>query len=368
MKIAVFHNYLDNIGGAEIVALTLARELEADVYTTNIGQENIEKMGFGDVLPRIQSIGRIPLNAPFRQQLALLRFRLLNLSGKYDFFIIAGDWAISGAAQNHPNLWYVHSPIRELWDLSTYIRNTLVTPWKRPLFDIWVSVNRWLNTGYVQKADVIACNSRTTQRRLKKYLDTSATVIYPPVGTSALVHKKNGNYWLSVNRLISHKRIEMQMEAFSQLPEEKLVIVGSYEQSEHFQAYAHFCQRIQPKNVEIRSWVSTEELRTLYANCKGFISTSIDEDFGMNAVEAMAAGKPVIAPAEGGYQETVIDGKTGTLIINITSEKLARAIRAMGPYVRNYKQACLARAKKFDTAVFIGKIRQLISYHNKSVS
>ena len=101
-RIAIFHNYLDNIGGAEIVGLTLARELKADVYTTNIDKEKIKKMGFNDV--NIISIGNIPINAPFRQQLAFLRFRLLNLKNKYDFYIIDGDWAMSGAVKNHPNL------------------------------------------------------------------------------------------------------------------------------------------------------------------------------------------------------------------------------------------------------------------------
>ena len=73
MKIAVLHNAMDNIGGAEIVGLTLARELNADLITTNIDYEKIEKMGFGDV--NVKSIGKIPINAPFRQQAALHQTR-----------------------------------------------------------------------------------------------------------------------------------------------------------------------------------------------------------------------------------------------------------------------------------------------------
>ena len=71
VKIAVFHNFLDNIGGAEMVSLTLARELNADIYTTNVDREKIEKMGFTDVTQRIFSVGKVPVNAPWRQQLAL---------------------------------------------------------------------------------------------------------------------------------------------------------------------------------------------------------------------------------------------------------------------------------------------------------
>ena len=95
-KIAIFHNYMDNIGGAEYVDLVLARELNADIYTTNISSEKIKKMGFSDVLPRIYSIGKIPVNAPYRQEMAYRRFRKLNVAKdfgrKYDMYFIGGDF------------------------------------------------------------------------------------------------------------------------------------------------------------------------------------------------------------------------------------------------------------------------------------
>ena len=112
MKIAIFHNYMDNIGGAEYMDLILARELNADIYTTNIDKEKIGKMGFST--NNIYSIGEIPINAPFRQEAAYWKFRFLNIEKrfkkKYDFYIIGGDWAMSGAIKNKPNLWLVCSP------------------------------------------------------------------------------------------------------------------------------------------------------------------------------------------------------------------------------------------------------------------
>ncbi len=83
MKVAIFHNFLDNIGGAEIVDLVLARELKADIYTTNIDKEKIKKMGFESVLPRIYSIGKIPVNAPWKQEFAYWRFRFLDVEKKF---------------------------------------------------------------------------------------------------------------------------------------------------------------------------------------------------------------------------------------------------------------------------------------------
>ena len=165
MKIAIFHNFMDNIGGAEIVGLILARELKADIYTTNIDKEKISKMGFPDILPKIKSIGKVPINAPYRQQLALFKFKRLNLSKKYDFFIIDGDWAMSGSVNNKPNIWYVHSPIREIWDLYEYTRNKII-PGKilgninKKIFDMWVKINRYLNKKYSKHVTRFICNSK----------------------------------------------------------------------------------------------------------------------------------------------------------------------------------------------------------------
>ena len=135
MKIAIFQNFLDTIGGAEVVGLTMARELKADIYTTNVDREKIRQMGFDDVA--VISIGRVPVNAPFRQQLVLWRFRRLNLKGKYDFFIINGDWALSAAVNNRPNLWYVNATARELYDMRDYIRKNLIGSLKKLIFDVW---------------------------------------------------------------------------------------------------------------------------------------------------------------------------------------------------------------------------------------
>lgn len=362
MKIAIFHNFLDNIGGAEIVTLFLARELNADIYTTNFNQEKIKEMGFD--AKNIFSIGKIPINSPFKQEFAYWRFRTLNLKDKYDFYIIAGDWAMSGAVNNRPNLWYIHSPTREIWDLYGYTRKFLVKFWQRPIFDIWVILRRLMNKSDIKSVERFVCNSINVQTRLKKYLNRDAIIISPPVETDKFYYKKNGNFWLSVNRLTNYKRIEMQLKAFEQLPNEKLIILGPYEKSHHFIKYTEYCKKIKPKNVEIISKIEREKLIDFYANCKGFITTSKDEDFGITPVEAMAAGKAVIAPNEGGYKETIINNETGILIDNIDENKLAEAIIILGKEIDKnplkFKDACQMQAKKFDIKIFIKKIKEQI--------
>ena len=187
---------MDNIGGAEIVALSLARELSADLYTTNIDQDKIKKMGYDDVLTRIYSIGRLPKQAPFRQQLAFWKFRNLNLSNRYDFYIIAGDWAMSGAVDNHPNIWYVHSPLNELWAFNDFIKNKLLSFWKKPIYDLWVSFNRRLTLKYAKAVDHWVCNSLNTKQRIAKFYHQDAQVIYPPIKTTDCRSAADGGYYL----------------------------------------------------------------------------------------------------------------------------------------------------------------------------
>ncbi len=358
MRIAVFHNFMDNIGGAERVGLTLARELGADIYTTNIDYEKIKRMGFYDV--RIHSIGTVPLNPPFRQEKTLALFRKLDLGHSYDCYIIDGDWAVSGAFNNKPNIWYVHSPIREIWDLYEYTRSHTVPFLFRPAFDAWVYKNRRLNRQYVREVNRIVTNSENTADRVMRYLGKNARVIYPPVDIFEYSWKRNGDFWLSVNRLISHKRIEIQMEALRALPDQKLTIVGSYEHSRHFTSYAKAMHRIKPPNVTIVSWINQSRLRELYATCKGLIVTAKDEDFGLTPVEAMAAGKPVIAPREGGFRESVIDGVTGMLIDTITPQKIVHAMRAINDTLKQnthaYRKTAQVRALDFDTKIFVERM------------
>jgi len=365
MKIAIFHNYLDNIGGAEMVTLKLAEALQADVYSCAANTEYIKKMGFDVAVKLISPISNKP---PFRQQMSARAFAKLDLGQKYDMYIISGDWAVGGLVHNKPNLWYAHGPKRELWDMYEYTRREIVPDGKylknlhRYIFDLWVHYNRFIDRRYVANADQIVCNSKTVQARIKKYYNRDATVIYPPTDVDKYHHQPAGDYWLSVNRTSPAKRIEIQTEAFAQMPDKKLIMVATYEQTETFLAYRNKIASTKPDNVTLLAHVSQAELIDLYANCRGFITTAQEEDFGLTAIEAMAAGKPVIAPNEGGYRESVVDGETGLLIDNIDASKLTAAVQQLDTDPDTYKEVCTQRAQKYSTAAFITGIKKQISY------
>jgi len=204
----------------------------------------------------------------------------------------------------------------------------------------------------------IISNSHHIQEKVRKQYGRESVVIHPPVDCDRFRHKVGDNFWLSANRMIPAKRVKMQIEAFRRAPNETLVIVGECE--EHHKKYSEKILKNMPSNVIYRGAVSEEELRVLYTDCKGFITTAADEDFGMTAIEAMASGKPVIAPNEGGYRETIINGVTGVLLDDIDEEKLAKAIEYVGETPEHFKDACIRQARQFDTAIFIQKIKKHI--------
>jgi glycosyltransferase involved in cell wall biosynthesis len=182
-------------------------------------------------------------------------------------------------------------------------------------------------------------------------------VINPPVDAGRFRFKEYGDFWLSVNRIYPEKRLELQFDVFRSQPEHKLIIVGGYAQGDHAAAYYQELLKDIPENVEMRGTVSEEELIDLYARCKGLICTAVDEDFGLTPLEAMASGKPVVAVNEGGFKETVVQGKTG-LLVEANRDELVKAIKEISKEPQKYKDACRIRAADFDTSIFLEKMRK----------
>lgn len=362
LKIAVVHHCMDTIGGAEKVTLTLVKDLNAHLITTDYDHYAFEKQGFTNI--PVVSMGKIPARVKNKQQYALLLFLTKKLP-PYDLYIICSSWAMSALVRNKPNICYLHSPIREIWDLSQSIRNTKKLLHQRLLFDAYVTAHRLLNHWFIKHTPFILCNSTNTQRRTIQYLGRDSLLIYPPVEVKKIQYESTGDYWLSVNRLCDHKRIDLQLSTFKELKDEKLIIVGSYGKSLADQAFVKKIRKMKPENVEIKSFISESEKEQLYANCKAFITTSKDEDFGMNAVEAMAAGKPVVAVNEGGYKETVIHGKTGYLVTPDKNSIIQGIKKVKKP--QGYKENCEKQAEKFSRERFVEEIKQVVQgvYYGK---
>jgi len=353
MRTAIFHDYFGAIGGGERVALAIAKVLNADVITTDA-----DAAGKLDGGVRVTSLGSTVKLPPFKQISATRQFASADFSDDYDFFIFTGNWSHHAARHHHPNLWYCYTPVRAFYDLyGVFLQRQ--GPLTRQAFRAWAAFHRRLDRRSVEHIDRIAAISETVRRRISTYYDRDAAVIYPPVDTARYRCKGYGDFWLSVNRLYPEKRIELQIEAFRAMPDERLVIVGGYAAGDHAGRYAARLLGNLPGNVEIRGEVSEQALIDLYARCRGLVCTALDEDFGLTPVEAMAAGKPVVAVDEGGFRETVT-AETG-MLVDADPGRIASAVRAVSADPERYREACLARAREFDLSVFADRIRRVVN-------
>lgn len=365
MKVAIFHDYFGSIGGAEKVVLMLSRELGYDIITTDVDTDVIRKLGFDEV--NIISLGRTINYPSLRQISASTMFARCDVSDKYDFFIFSGNWAQYAARRHKPNLWYCHTPARVFYDMKSDIISRQSNKLLKLSASIWISSHKIFDQRSVKHIDTIVANSYNVRRRIRKFYGRSSVVIYPPIETKKYRFKEYGDFWLSVNRLYPEKRIDLQFDIFRELPEERLVIVGGYTPGDLADVYYNKLVENIPNNVEMRGVVSEEELIDLYSRCKGLICTSIDEDFGITPLEAMASGKPVVAVREGGFVETVLNGRTG-LLVGADKEKMAKAMRAVSSNPTICKTECIARAKKFDIEAFIARMLEAINTNYYGVS
>jgi glycosyltransferase involved in cell wall biosynthesis len=356
VKIAVFHDFFHAVGGAEKVALCLAEGLDADVITTDFDKTVISDAGFGGLT--FKTVGRAFVGPVFKQVSASVLFALCDFRDEYDFFVFSGSWSHYGAWRHHPNLWYCPTPPRIFYDLYGPSMERLSFP-RRQAGRAWVGVHRRLDQLSVRRLDRIVADSANTQGRIRKYYGRDSEVVYPPIGTGRFHFKESGDFWLSVNRLYPEKRVELQFDVFKGMPAEKLVVVGGFSGSDNAEPYVKRLLATRPANVEVRGAVSEDELIGLYSRCKGLICTSLDEDFGMTPVEAMASGKPVVAVDEGGFRESVVDGMTGRLV-GADVGSLRAAVLEVGADPGKYREACINRAKRFDKEIFLKRMKEEI--------
>jgi glycosyltransferase involved in cell wall biosynthesis len=161
-----------------------------------------------------------------------------------------------------------------------------------------------------------------------------------------------------VQRIAPEKRIELQIEVFRELPDEKIVIVGAA--TEQSTPYFERLKKIAPKNVTFVGSVSDEKLVDLYSRCKAAIQTSIDEDFGEIPVEAMASGKPCLAVNEGGFRESILHGQTGLLINPPYLKNFVKTIKNLDRH--NFEpRVCMKRAKLFSEDTFVKNFKRAVA-------
>lgn len=364
MKVAIFHDYFSTIGGGEKVVMTMAECLQADIFSTDI---SVPKSVMG--LNKVSSLGNIPHHPFFRQMGSLVRFMQADLSDRYDMFIFSGNWAHHASFHHSPSLYYCNSPVRALYDLYPVFKQRI--PWPlRPAYATWASVMQTIDQRSIRRVNQLVANSKNIQDRIRRYYHRNAPVIYPPIETKNYSCVEYGDFWLSVNRLYPEKRIEIQIEAFSKMPDQQLVIVGGFSAGDHAAPYARRIREMAKKagNIQILGQIPDEQVKDLYSRCMGLVCTALEEDFGITPLEAMASGKPVVAVAEGGFLETVTP-ECGRFI-RPESGDIIEAVREISRDPEQFRSVCQSRASLFDVVLFENAIQKTVTetYDTWSVS
>ena len=355
MRLAVLHDHLRFIGGGERVALTLADALDADLYVTDLDPTLPERAGMPGVAA--VEIARVPSKPPLRQDRQARAFRDASIPD-YDGYIFSGNWAVFAAPRLRPNLWYCYTPVRIFYDLREPFLASLPRL-QRSLARRWIDRRRPRYEAAVNGVQRIAAVSRNAADRIQRFLHRTSDVVYPPVDTSRYRFVRVGEAWLAVSRLSHEKRLDLLIDTFRRLPRERLFIVGGTQTG--VDAHRFIRALDPPSNVEFLGEIPEPKVQELYATCRGLVATALDEDFGLTPVEAMASGKAVVAVDEGGYRETIVHGMTGWLV-PANSQALSATIGGATPEVlEQMREACRERARGFDTAVFVQRMRTLVT-------
>jgi glycosyltransferase involved in cell wall biosynthesis len=250
------------------------------------------------------------------------------------------------------HICYCLSPTRYVWRHHDYLQREGLGRASRAALTPLLSALRIWDRNAADRVDCFVAISTEIQRRIRKYYRRDAEIIYPPVDTSRFAPvARPDDYLLVVGRLVPYKRIDLAVQACSalQLP---LKVAGSGRDLERLKSVAG-------PTVEFLGWVPDEALPELMAHCRAFLFPGA-EDFGIAPLEAMAAGRPVIAYAYGGALDTVIDRVSGVLFEEQTLESVTRALQRFD--AEAYDPAVIrAHAEQFDTAVFQRRVTAFVT-------
>lgn len=370
MRVALAHDYFYTLGGAErTVAVLRGLWPDAPVYTSFVDYGTFPRLPGSplDVAAwdvRASFLQRVP--QPARMQKLLtplypLAFRGFDVA-PYDVLVSSASFAAKGIPRrpNTLHVCYCYTPPRFLWDL-TPATDRQHMPWPLRGLDALLRppLRRWDRWAAAQPHHLVAI-SQTVAARIRRVYGREATVIYPPVATrrfrcdrlsaNGAQPGRDEGYYVFVGRLEAHKRVELAIAAAraAQVP---LRVIGD---GPLRASLAHTA----PSNVRILGWQSEEELAAHLAGCRALLFPG-EEDFGIVMVEALSAGKPVIAYGAGGATEIVQPGVNGVLVSEQSAAAFAQALRDFNPEQFS-PDVCRETAGRFDESVFAARFKEFV--------
>ncbi len=356
MKTALVYDWLVTMGGGEKTLSAIEELYPSPIHTLVHDPKQLMGTPFENKEIHTSFLQKFPFaKSHYRNYLPFfpLAIEQFDLSG-YDL-VISTSHAVSKGVLTHCDqlhLCYCLTPMRYAWDLThRYLEG--VSGIRKKIAKAALHYLRNWDIATLKRVDHFASISHYIASRIKKVYGRDSEVIYPPVDVEAIPFcSAKENYYLAVSRMVPYKRIDLIVEAFAHLPDQRLVVIGDGPEMKKVKS-------LSKNNVEILGWQPDAKIRELMSKAKGFLFAA-EEDFGIVVVEAQAAGTPIIAFGKGAVLETVVPNKTGLFYPKQEVSSLIAAIQAFeketfDPYeIRK-------SAERFSKQRFMNEFKQFVT-------
>jgi glycosyltransferase involved in cell wall biosynthesis len=357
MKIAIVHDYLNQMGGAERVVMAFHNIFpDAPIYTTIYDPKRVDP-AFQKMDIRTSFMQKLPLVTKYHQPyLPLYPFAVerLDLRG-YDL-VLSSSSAFGKGVITRPetmHICYCHTPMRWCWNYSEYVEREQIGKMARRVLPFFITGLRIWDQTSSMRVDHFIANSPVVAERIQKYYRRDAVIIPPPVEASRFTFDPDiqvEDYFLIVSRFMPYKRIDLAIKACNQL-QLPLVIIGGGRDEDQL-------KRMAGPTIRFLGKLSDAEVQHYFAHCRALLLPG-EEDFGITPLEAQASGRPVIAYGAGGALASVIDGVTGAFFYEQTVESLVNVLTSFNEKIYD-PRVIRNHALEFDTPRFHRRILQFI--------
>ncbi len=357
MRIALVYDWVNTIGGAERILVELHKLYPyAPLYTTVHDKSLLWTKNIKIITSFLQKIPYSANHHYLFPYLTPLAFESFDLS-KFDVVISIAAYDSKGIITKPGTLHisYMLTPTRYLWSHQNYyFRNRILRILRSPIIK---HLKKW-DLASKNRPDFIISISKTTKERIKRFYNLDSEVVYPPVclvDKAKNIKKSRANFFLLVSRLVPYKRVDIAIKAFNRL-KMPLYIIGKGRAESRLKSIAG-------STIKFLGNLTETQLISYYQNCRAVIITS-EEDFGIVSVEAQAFGKPVIAFAKGGSQETVKEYITGVYFQTQDAYALMDIISKFDSYNFSEK-SCIENSRKFSSLLFKNKFKSTVDSYIK---
>lgn len=358
MRIAIVHDWLVTDAGAEKVLKAIVDIYpDADVFSLVDFLDNEErKMILKGKFAKTSFIQKLPFSKKhFRNYLPLFPLAIESLNLSLYNLIISSSWAVAKGIKttsNQSHISYCHTPVRYAWDLYDEYTSSL-KGLKKLLVKLTLKRLRKWDMKTLDRVDYFIANSNFIQERINRIYKREAVVIYPPVNIEkfTLCNEKE-DFYLTASRLVPYKKTKLIVEAFNDMPDKKLVVIGSGEEYEEI-------KKIAKANVQVLGYQSDDVLKSHMQRSCAFVYAAV-EDFGIVPIEAMACGTPVIALNQGGTKETVVSGVNGVHFNEQTTQSIIDAVKRFETMKFDHEQISKS-ANSFNEDRFKLEIKEFVN-------